>query len=923
MIFVMMEKFIYLCAIQSYIITTFYEEHLMKTLLNRLVFAFLGIIFVSCSDTAHYRIGVSQCSDDDWRQKMNAEIERELMFHPEVEVEIRSADDSSDKQIADIRYFMENHFDAIVVAPNEAEALTPVISEAYESGIPVVVFDRNINNDNYTAWQGADNEAIGRSAGQHAVMAAGPSVRAIEIRGLKGSTPAEGRHDGFNSVSGVNVIAEGFGNWNYDEAAVVADSLFGLYPDVQVVYAHNDRMAIAAADVARRRGITPYIIGIDGAPEIGMKAVKDSVINATFVYPTEGQRLMQTALAIVNGEPYEKILLLPGSGAIEASNVNVLLMQNEEVKQETARMVMLKTQLDEYWAQHTSQTTFLYAVVIIVLLLSGLLFMVLRTFWQHRRHQAELDAATASKLAFFTNVSHDLRTPLTLIAEPVEQLAAADNITDRQRTLMKIADKNVRILKRLINQILDFRKYEDGKLVLNLSKVDFGTLVKEWGSAFEGVAAKRNIDYKVEVGENAGNVTALDVEKMESVFYNLVSNAFKYTPDGGSIAVDLKDDGNCLTLKVSDTGRGISADDLPLIFDRFFQADRVRPNGSGIGLALAKAFIELHDGTISVVSELGKGTVFTVKVPVRTSDDLYQTPVERMITARDVEAENDIVPERCDENAGPSDRPQVLVIDDNRDIRAMLSELLSGDYRVRTAPGGVEGLEIASRDVPDLIVCDVMMPDMDGLECCRRLKSDISTSHIPVLMLTACAMDEQRVEGYDVGADGYVSKPFSSAVLQARIRNLIANRRLIRDLWQGTSETPSTAIGQKPENTSEKSAAQGAPDIDSEFYRKFIELVNQQISNPDLNVEELASSMGLGRSQFYRKIKSLTNYSPVELLRRLRLARAQEMLTSTEQTVSEISYAVGFSTPAYFTKCYREAYGETPTEYRDKYKSKL
>lgn len=845
---------------------------------------------------------------------MNSEIEREIMFYPEAEVEIRSADDSNDKQIADINYFIENDFDAIIVAPNEAEAITPVIRDAYLSGIPVVVFDRNVRGHDYTAWQGADNEALGRAAGELASKSIVPGSKIIEIQGRKGSTPADGRHEGFKSVSGLNVIADTYGNWNYEDAFPLADSLISEHPDVALIYAHNDRMAIAASDAARKHGVTPYIIGIDGAPEIGMKAVADSTIFATFLYPTEGQRLIRTTMAILHGEPFDTLTMLPATGAIMKSNVGALLLQNEQIRKETERMELLKSELNGYWEQHSSQTAFLYALIAIMVLLAISLFLIIRTFWQHRRHQAMLNEATASKLAFFTNVSHDLRTPLTLIAEPIEQMTKADNITDRQRAMMKIADKNIRILRRLINQILDFRKYENGKLELHVAQADVGALVRSWGDAFEDLARRRDISLRVQVEEGADFSAAIDVEKLERVFYNIVSNAFKYTPDNGTITVTLVRDAGDICLSVADTGKGISDEDLPMIFDRFFQADKVLQSGSGsgIGLVVAKAFVELHHGRISVKSTLGKGTRFEVTIPVRRTDNQFiGTPVR--ITSTEINSVHSTPDFKPAHASAPRHDTTVLVVDDNPDLCALVTDMLADSYTVITAHDGAAGLKKAAKYVPDLVICDVMMPGMDGIEFCRRLKAEITTSHIPVLMLTACAMDEQRVEGYRVGADGYMSKPFGSSVLLARVDSLIANRKLVRDLWgrdvkdavpRGRAEVPRADI------------AQGPTDIDSEFYAKFLRLVEAEMGNPDMNVEDLAADMGLSRSQFYRKIKSLTNYSPVELLRRLRLTRAYSLLTSTEKTVSEIAYEVGFSTPAYFTKCFREAYGETPSDTR-------
>lgn len=841
----------------------------------------LGILLIlfGCTESKIYKIGVSQCSQDDWRSKMNDEINREIMFHEDAVVEIRSADDSNTKQIEDIKYFVENGFDIIIVSPNEAAALTPIIKEVYEKGMPVVIFDRNINGDTYTARIGANDEGIGRSAAHYALHLLGRGAKAIEIFGLKGSTPAEGRHNGFAKEfedNGGVLLASVPGNWNKEDAIPVVDSLLRLYPDVDLIYAHNDRMAIGASEVAHRMGRNNIrIIGIDAAPDIGIQAVADSVIDATFLYPTEGHRLIQTALAILKGQPYDRETLLPISSAVDLSNADILLLQDETLKEETRKMKLLKAQIDDYWAQHSSQTSLFYASIAIIILLFGIGFLLLRAYWQHSRHQKELlaqnkqleeekdkqtrlneqlEVATQSKLMFFTNVSHDLRTPLTLISEPVAQLAGADNLTAQQRTLIKIANKNVKILQKLINQILDFRKYESGKLDLKLTEIDFNQAVHDWMESFFSLARKRNIKLSLEAQPaDKPMPIAIDTEKIERVFFNLLSNAFKYTPDNGTIKVSYECNDTTLTFKVADTGEGISERDLGNIFDRFYQVDRIKPKGSGIGLSLAKAFVELHGGSISVESALNKGSVFSVALPARHVANTT-TISDKVFGHEDVEAELDNIEGNLDFD---DNKPVVLVIDDNRDIQKLVGELLCAEYNIITASNGKEGVKKAAKYVPDLIICDVMMPVMDGMECCRRIKNELSTSHIPLLMLTACSMDEQRVQGYDSGADGYLSKPFNSSVLKSRCSSLILNRKRIKDLWR------SQPVAVIKDDTSTHSGTEALPagDIDNEFYNRFLLIFSEEMGNSELNVDMIASQMGLERSQFYRKIKSLTNYA--------------------------------------------------------------
>ncbi len=901
-----------------------------------------------CEKQKTYRIGVSQCASDDWRSKANDEMLREAMLHEDVSVEIRSAEDNSARQVEDIRYFADNGFDLIIASPNEEEALTPIIKDVYERGIPVVLFDREINGDSYTSRIVSDNLGIGREAGTYALNLGhklGRAPRAIELRGLPDCTPATKRHRGFTETftAGGGIIAgSGVANWKKEDAVRVTDSLLELYPDIDIIYAHNDRMAIGASEVCQRRGIRDRvkIIGIDAAPKIGIAAVADSTIDATFLYPTEGHLILKTAIDILKGRPTQKDVSLPASSPVDLSNADILLLQDKSLQQETEKMRELKMRIDTYWEKHSAQTSLFYASIVILLLVIAILFMVLRAYWVHKRVQKELmhknmllekqgeeekklnrqiAEATRSKLAFYTNVSHDLRTPLTLISEPVNQLVAAESLTPREHSLALLIQKNSRILLRLINQILDFRKLENGRLSLNLAEIDFTVAVKEWMESFREAA--RAHDIRLSLADSEPLTLAVDPEKMERIFFNIISNAIKYTTVGGAITVSYAVEGENLVMRFSDTGRGIAASEISRIFESFYQsADHGAAIGSGIGLSLVKAFVELHGGTISVESTPGVGSVFTVTIPVRHVDGPATTPAP-LITDAEVVAElrrvgpvSDPAATTVAEPSAPvaqENLPVLLVIDDNADMRLLVKEILGDQYRIHEAADGRAGLAAAMRLVPDIIICDVMMPVMDGLECCRLIKEEVTTSHIPVLMLTACALDHQRVQGYDSGADAYLPKPFTAELLVSRCRNLIANRRRIRELWARPVAAPSSTA---PESASPTPAA----DIDNRFYARFLDIFTAQMSNPELSIEDIASEMGLGHSQFYRKIKALTGYTPVELIRQLRLREGRRMLTATDKSISEIAYAVGFSSPAYFTKCYRAAFNETPSALRDK-----
>lgn len=884
-----------------------------------------------------YKIGVAQCSSDAWRWQTNDEIVREVMFDDDIKVEIRSADDLSSRQIEDIRYFIDNDFDLIIVNPTDADSVTAVVKEAYDRGIPVVTFDRRINGQSYTAHLEVDNEAIGAEAAAYALSLFPQGAAIIEIKGSPGMTPTLSRHNGFvNGLSDyptMKIVASVNANWNPDTAAVRVDSLLRIYPDVDLIYAHSDVMAISAAARARELGYNNIkYLGIDGSTRVGIPAVTDSVLTATFLYPTYGYKLIRTAKSILSGDHYLREEKLPPVSAVDLRNADILLQQHEMLTEETGKIGKLKELLDESLSRQAMERTLVWAGIVILLLLIAVLGIIIKYYHasiKHRRaledktvqlqqekdKQEELyrrlDTATQSKLAFYTNVSHDLRTPLTLIEEPVNRIARAGYLKDGDRSLIEICKKNVAILRRLIDQLLDFRKYENDKLTLNLSEVNISQLVKEWSGSFEEAMQQRDIKFTVDLQGCGDSTLAIDIEKIERVFFNLMSNAIKFTPRGGKIFLSCSIVAHTLTLVVEDTGRGIGKEDINKVFDRFFRAGADNPDGTGIGLALTKAFVELHGGTISVESEPGRGSRFTVSLPVVHTDNIAET-AGHAINMKDIDTELPPVPviEAVDID---SSKPVVLVIDDNSDMLAMIRGLLIDNYNVLTAVDGQQGLKLASKYTPDLIICDVMMPVMDGLQCCSLLKNEVSTSHIPVMLLTACSMDEDRARAYNSGADAYLSKPFNGDVLLARCSNLLENRRRIKDIYTNNNNSSTEkAVGA----TAAPAATVAEGTIDSDFYSRFLELLHREIYRSELSVDELAGKMGLGQSQFTRKIKALTNFTPVEIIRDVRVKLARKLLTTTDKTVSEIAYEVGFATPAYFSKCYKDAYGESPSDLR-------
>ena len=903
----------------------------MKNYLLLSILCLAGILMSCTQKHTRYRIGVSQCSDDEWRHKMNNEIVREALFYDGVEVEIRTAKDNNRNQIADIKYFIDKKVDLLIVAPNEAAAITPVVEKAYRQGIPVVVIDRKILSDKYTAFVGADNYEIGKDVGQYILNRLHGKGKVLEITGLEGSTPAMERHKGLTDVlkeePGIEITASVDGAWLQSVAGEKMDSVFQTNKNIDLVFAQNDRMAIGAYLSARQQQLEKEMlfVGIDALPgkEYGVEQIINGVLDATFIYPTGGDKVVQVAMDILEKRPYERDTKL-STALVDKTNARVMQLQTDHITEQDGKIERLNNQVNEYLSRYSAQTMFLYACLIILLLFAALLAIIVRAYWTKNRMNMELsrqkkkleeqrdqlislskqlEEATHAKLVFFTNVSHDFRTPLTLVADPVEQLLEDKALTPRQQSLLKVVHKNVHILLRLVNQILDFRKYENDKLELVRANMNLRVQLQEWSHSFQTLALKKHIHFVLEVNDDrADYLMAVDAEKMERVYFNLLSNAFKFTPENGTITVTLstltkEEGGRYARLVVADTGSGISVQHIRHIFDRFYQID-VNHAGSGIGLALAKAFVELHGGEITVDSVEGKGTVFTVDIPMTVveepSADLVQEP--RITQQTVVEELEDM---ETEEQIPDENKECILIIDDNADVRDYVKSLLKEEYTVIEAPDGRAGLKKAMKYVPDAIICDVMMPVMDGLECCRKLKTELQTSHIPVMLLTACSLDEQRIQGFECGADSYISKPFNSKLLLVRLRNLMDNHKRLKQFF-GDKTTLSK------ESVSE---------VDKGFVDRFRELIEENLADSELSVEDLGGKMGLSRVQLYRKIKALTNYSPNELVRIARLKKAASLLASSEKTISEITYEVGFTSPSYFTKCYKDYFGESPTDF--------
>ena len=866
---------------------------------------FFTLLFSACSDnnTKKYVIGVSQCSEDIWRDKLNNELVMSTYQHDDVILKFASANDNDRLQKQQIEQFIKEGVNLLIVSPNQIHTISSVIDKAYDAGIPVILFDRKTDSKKYTAFIGADNYEAGYEIGYFIGQQLDGKGNIAEICGLQASSPAIERNRGFmdalKDYSGIKVIARKHGDWVKESGVMAMDSVLSQTKEpIQYVFAQNDRMALGALQSIKKHKVKGIrIVGIDALPVPGggMEKVRDGNLEASYIYPTRGDSVMQLALNILEKKPYKRDNYLKGA-LVTKANANVLLMQNEEMNKQTARLNALHGKVDTYLVQYNHQKMYIVLFSIILLLLIGIMVYIYRTILMKRRIEED---ANKAKLQFFTNISHELRTPLTLIADPVNYIIHDDNLNLQQRNMLQIVQRNVLVLTQLVNEILDFRKVQNGKMELRLSDFNLTENMKQWIKLFNTSAQKKHIIISMDAPTSI--IVRADHDKIERICYNLLSNALKYTSEGGNILFKAIEKDGHVTISVTDNGCGIASDELPYIFNRFYQAKN-SGRGTGIGLAIVKAFTELHHGEVSAQSEIGKGSTFTINIPRWQEGKVTEQSTDSIEQVVDY-TETQEVPNQARHiddliQLYQTDKPEVLIIDDNNDIRTYLRTVLSESYNVSEASDGKSGLELARRIVPDIILSDIMMPIMDGLEFCQELKTDKAISHIPVILLTARSMDEQRAEGYEHGADAYIAKPFSLRLLLSRIENLIESRKkLSQVLSKGVEDDE---IGNLSNET------------DKSFLKQLRKIIQENLSNSDLSVEQIGDEIGLSRVQLYRKVKALTGYSPVEILRKARLTRARHLLQTTERTVSEIAYAVGFSTPSYFSKCYKDEFGESP-----------
>lgn len=709
----------------------------------------LLLVLVSCSDRRTV-IGVSQCSDDIWRQKVNREIKIGQYQYKNVDVVFASADNNGQRQARQIDSLVKTKVDLLVVAPSDVKTVAPAIERAYRAGIPVILYDRMIESTHYTAYIGTDNVAIGKEVADYLAHQLQGRGTVVEITGERGSTPVADRHRGFmqgmKAFPQIQVVTLE-GDWNLAGAKKLMRQYMDAGKPVDAVFGHNDAEAWGAQQAAKEKNRDKQMlfVGIDGLPgeNQGVDLVDKGVMTASYIYPTKGEAIVPLAMNILQGKPYKRMNYFQ-SALVTAENAKLIDMQYKEIEGQTANLNAIYSSINDYMKMYRWQKIISILAVAVVVLLLIMIFYRRKVRREKEKLNEQRKQMADDKIAFFTNVSHQLRTPLTLVSGPLNRLMQADNYTEEQKMLLQVVLRNVGQLETLTADVLNFKEQVDA---MNQASAD----------------------------------EACEKELSQHV---------------------------------------------------------------------------LRDSRHQM---------------------LLQQDVEELST--------------------------ILIVDDNEDIRSYLRVLLAGQYYVIEASDGQNGLRLAKESVPDLIVSDVMMPVMDGLTFCSKIKEDEVTSHIPVILLTARSEESQRIEGYEHGADAYITKPFSDHLLLVRISNLLQARR------QRKNDEGKQMLSAEDIQTDEPGERM--------FLERFKKAAKSHIGDANLRMDDLGSELSLSKVQMYRKVKALTGKTPAEVLREMRMQKAYSLLKQTDKTISEVAAEVGFAIPGYFSACFKKQFGINPTELRN------
>lgn len=901
---------------------------------SKFLFVVYLIFVFSCSNTDEktYKVGFSQCiSKDDWRKAMDYEMQVEASLYSELDLTIFQSNGDIEIQKSQIEFMIDNEFDVIIISPAEPEPLVPVIESAFDKGIPIIIVDRKINSEKFTAFVGADNLEVGRNAGNYIASSGKKNINVIEIMGHGQASPEVERHLGFHQIvdndPNINVLYS-YKVGDIKRTAQILDSL-DVTP-IHYVYAFNDIIAYEAWKIAKSKGVEKDIdfIGVDGlyGKGNGIQLVQEGILKASILYPTGGDESIKLARKIVHNEEVPKNTIL-NTTVIDSRNAEMMKNQYDKIHKHQTDIKNQQNKIIEQQKTYSSQKNILK--LLLGLLITTIIFASYSVYSsfklkkkkrelelqnqkitiqrnQIKKIAKEVEKSNEAKDNFFTGLSHEFKTPITLILSSIESMSENKAIKENKllRDVALIFNNSKRLL-RLINQLLDFRKIESQKFNLKASETNLFEFSNLIFNDFEREAQKRNIKFSINTN-NKDLKVYLDRNLMDKVYFNLLSNAFKFTPNNGTIQIDIKDEAesNFVKIHFKDSGIGIPSKEIDNVFKAFYQGSNNNKSSSGIGLHLSKEFVELHNGTIEVVSKHGTEFIVTLHKGDShlSSEEIIYEPdiVDDSILNFKHDYEEDSFNQESQE--GNEERQSVLLIEDNSDLVHYLQGKLSIEYQV-SCSDGTDAIEKALEIIPDIIICDVNLPDKNGFEICKILKNDLRTSHIPNIILTAQSSKESYIQGLQSGADQYLTKPFSFAILLQSIKSLLYNREKLRYYYINNIY--------KLEND------QGFGLFEQDFISKVNKIINKNLDNSSFSVEQMAEEMNISRIQLYRKMKAILGINISDYIQNIRLEKAKVMLDETMLTISEIAFATGFSSPSYFSTSFKNKFNKPPKSYRD------
>jgi len=916
-----------------------------RALANLLILLFLLSSYIACSPVSSpkkVRIGFSQCTGaDNWKKATVEALKREISFHPGSELIYKNAKDNSALQVSQIRDLINDKIDILLVSPNEAEPLTPVIDEAYNKGIPVVMIDRKTTSNLYTSFVGANNFEIGKMAGNYVANLFHDSARIIEVIGLKGSTPSSERERGFAEGIRVNqkirITSKIYGNWLKETASEELLKIKDKLPSADLVFAHNDPMAIGAYEVYKQLSINKDVLflGVDGlaGPNGGIQFVSDKILKATLLNPTGGEEAIQIAFKILNKEAFNRENTLP-TVIIDSTNVRIMTLQADKINSQQKDIETQQEILIEQQRTYNNQRTLLHILVLalcLVFILGSIAAYSLQNNRKKNKRLAEQNheindqknqliemtakakEATDAKFNFFTYISHEFKTPLTLIIGPLEDVLNSSKLHFTVKNNLELVRKNSYRLLRLVHQLMDFHKIEHNKVQLKASENNLVEFIGEITTAFNELANRKKISFFTHTKYKEIKVW-FDVNMLDKVIINILSNAFKFTNNNGfiNVTIDKSLDNLNAVIHVEDSGVGMSEETIEHAFDVFYQGNEGVFEGTGLGLALAKELVNIHHGQIILQSKKGKGTSLEIKLPLgnahfKEDEILNETPTFN-VNQDDVKIYTTFseasLPSPEDSTTEQKEH-FILLIEDNSDLRFFIKNRLSNSYEIHVSENGSDGLNSAFNLIPDLIITDIVLTGKDGLYITNILKNDFRTSHIPIIILTARGSIEQQIESLKLMADAFIVKPFNFQHLEETINNLLRNRETLKDHY--TCEVPNEFL-RSPK----------VKKIDRKFINEFSSIVESNIGNENFGVDDICREMGASRIQLYRKIKALLGCNINDYILNVRLQKAKFLLINEDLPISEIASRVGFASQAYFSNVFKSKVGTTPKAFKVK-----